>query len=389
MSNPPEVPAAIYDRMVEIRRDLHRNPELSWKEERTAKRVVAELERLGLSCRTGVAGTGVVADIAGTEQGPLIALRADMDALPVNEETGLSFSSEVAGVMHACGHDGHTSMLLGAAALLVAEPPLLPVRLIFQPAEEHAKGAPAMMKEGVLEGVAMIFGGHVDRHYLPGTIIVNEGPMNASTDLFQIEIRGQGGHGARPHEALDAVVVGSLLVTAIQTIVSREVNPAHPSVLTVGSFVAGKAPNVIADRATLGGTIRSQHPEVRAHLHRSLIRIGEAIGMLHGAEIDVVVELGTPVLSNTADMAELAREAAELVVGEANVRPLDTPNMGGEDFACFLEDVPGAYVRFGAQVEGRESFPAHSSRFDFDERALAVGARFFDHVARRAAEKLR
>jgi hippurate hydrolase len=234
----------------------------------------------------------------------------------------------------------------------------------------------------------MIFGGHVDRHYPPGTIVVSEGPMNASTDLFTIEIRGRGGHGARPHEALDAVVVGSLLVTAIQTIVSREVNPAHPSVITIGSFVAGSAPNVIADRATLAGTIRSQHTEVREHLHRSLSRIGQAIGQLHQAEVNVSVDRGTPVLSNSAEMADIARRAGALAVGESQVVPLATPNMGGEDFACFLEEVPGAYVRFGAQVAGRESFPAHSSRFDFDERALAVGARYFDQVARLAREAL-
>jgi hippurate hydrolase len=376
------VPPSVAARIVALRRDLHRHPELSHQEHRTMERVADELRELGLEPVTGVAGTGVVCEVEGRQPGPKVALRADTDALPVHEETGLPFASEHDGVMHACGHDGHTSMLVGAAALLVADPPPLPVRLVFQPAEEKAAGAPAMIAEGVLDGVGLIFGGHLDRHYPPGSLVVTDGPVNASTDTFHLVVRGQQGHGARPHEAVDAVVVGSLLVTALQTIVSREVDPARPSVVSVGRFEAGSAPNVIAGRAVLEGTIRSQDPTTRAHLSRSITRIAKAIGELHGAEVDVQIRHGTPALCNEPGPTALARRAAAEVVGAEHVGVLHTANMGGEDFAYYLEHVPGCYIRYGAQVPGRESFPAHSSRFDIHEDALPVGAAWLDRVAR-------
>lgn len=376
---------ALFAQIVEMRRDLHRHPELSWKETRTASRIGEFLEELGIDCRRDVAGTGVLAEIPAAGDAPAIALRADTDALPIHEETGLPFASQVDGVMHACGHDGHVSMLLGAAALLAREPQLpAPVRLIFQPAEEVGRGARAMIEAGVLDGVGMIFGGHLDRHFPTGTVIVTEGPVNAASDRFSIEIRGSGGHAARPHETVDAVVVGSLLVMAIQTIVSREVNPAHPSVISVGRFDAGTAGNVIAGHARLRGTIRTQDPEVRTYLHRSLRRITESVGQLHGAEIKMDLVEGMPVLMNTREMVDLARRAAAQTVGEKNVRTLDTANMGGEDFSWYLEQIPGCYVRFGARSEDMEGYPSHSSRFDFDENALAVGAAYYCAIAREA-----
>lgn len=375
--------------MVSLRRELHRHPELSWKEHRTAERVVRELDRLGLSYRTGIAGTGILADVPGrVAQGPVVALRADMDGLPIEEETGLSFTSANPGVMHACGHDGHVSALIGAAELLVAEPPPTPVRLLFQPAEETGEGARAMVLAGALEGVGLIFGGHLDRHYLPGQLIVTRGPVNASTDFFRIDIHGQGGHGGRPHEAIDAVVIGSLLVTALQTIVSREVDPAHPSVVSVGTFHAGTASNVISGSAELTGTIRAQEPKVRHRLHGAVRRIATAIAQLHGAAVDVELKFQTPALINSPAITELAHEAAVRCVGPAGVRELHTANMGGEDFACYLEQVPGCYVRYGAQVEGRESFPAHSSQFDFAEEALGHAAAWLAAVARLGGERL-
>jgi hippurate hydrolase len=387
VSSEEPVPRPVFERMVALRRDLHRHPELSLQEERTATRILEELAELGLEGRR-VAGTGVVADVPGRAEGPRIALRGDIDALPIEEETGLPFASERPGVMHACGHDGHTSMVLGAAALLLDEPPPLGVRLVFQPAEEVVKGAAAMVREGVLDGVAAIFGGHLDRHFPAGTVVITDGPVNASTDLFTIDIHGRGGHGARPHEALDAVVVGSLLVTSLQTIVSREVNPAHPSVITVGSFEAGTAPNVIAASARLQGTIRAQGEEVRTHLARSIARIAQAIGQLHEAAVDVEVTRGTPAVINSPAMAALAREAARAMAPPPRVEPLPTANMGGEDFSFFLERVPGCYVRFGAQVPGRESYPAHSSLWDFDERALGTGAAWLAAVARTAGARV-
>jgi hippurate hydrolase len=309
-------------------------------------------------------------------------------ALPIFEERGLDVSALNEGVMYACGQDGHTSILLGAAQLLLDKKPPVGVRIIWQPAEETASGAEAMVAAGCLDNVAAIFGGHLDRHYPPGTLVITPGAVNASTDLFTIEIEGRQGHGARPHEALDAVVVGSLLVTALQTIVSREVDPAHPSVISVGSFHAGAAPNVIAGRASLGGTIRSQSPEVRAHLHRSLHRIADAVGTLHQAKIILNIDMRTPALVNTSAMVDLARDAARRVVSEEQIVELRTVNMGGEDFATYLDHVPGCYIRYGAQVEGRESFPAHSSQFDFDERAMATGAAWLAAAAHVAGERI-
>ena len=380
----------LYDRLVALRRELHQYPELSWQEARTAAVISRFLHDCGIHHRTNIAGHGVVADIPGDSGVPCVVLRADMDALPIQEETGLVFASVHADVMHACGHDGHTTMLLGAAALLSQENDLpAPVRLIFQPAEEQGTGAIAMIKEGVLAGAGLIFGGHLDRHYRPGTIVVSEGPVNASSDNFAIEIIGQGAHGARPHESIDAVVVGSLMIMALQTIVSREVDPARPSVVSVGQFHAGTAPNVIAGQAKLEGTVRAQDPAVRRQLLNSVRRIAESIAQLHGAKIHVMVTEGTPPLVNDAVMAVLARRAAIETVGEKNVLPLKTANMGAEDFSYYLEEIPGAYVRFGSQVPGREGYPAHSSKFDFDEEALAVGATYYRAIARIAGQQLR
>lgn len=380
----------LYDRIVSVRRTLHQYPELSGQETRTAAVIADFLRGIGIQCRTNVAGTGVIADIPGMAEVPCIVLRADTDALPIQEETGLEFASAHDGVMHACGHDGHTAMLLGAAALLSSEGDLpAPVRLIFQPAEEKGTGAQAMIQAGALEGAGMIFGGHLDRHYHPGAIVVAEGAVNASSDNFTIEIIGQGAHGARPHESIDAVVVGSLMIMALQTIVSREIDPARPSVVSVGQFQAGTAPNVIAGQARMEGTVRAQDPAVRRQLLNSVRRIAESIAQLHGARIHVVVKEGTPPLINTPDMATLARRAAVEAVGEANVLPLKTANMGAEDFSYYMERIPGAYVRFGGQVPGKEGFPAHSSKFDFDEEALAVGAAYYRAVARIAGQRLR
>lgn len=385
-----EVDAELRERLVAFRRDLHRHPELSFQEIRTAERICQELDRLGISYRSGVAHTGIVAEIPGRgDESKKVALRADIDALPIQEETGLPFASENDGVMHACGHDGHTAILLGAAELLVRDGELpAPVRLLFQPAEERGAGAKALIEEGALDEVSMIFSGHVDRHYPTGTIVTHAGPVNASTDSFRITIRGKGGHAARPHESVDSVVVGSLLVMAIQTIVSREVNPAHPSVVTVGRFDAGTAANVIAGQAELEGTIRAQERSVRDHVIASLKRICESISQLHAAEISMSVSEGVPPVINSPEMADIARRAASEVVGPDNAVPLDTPNMGGEDFAYYLEKVRGCYVRVGAQEEGREGFPAHSSKFDFDEDALSIGARYFYGVAKLAGSIL-
>ncbi len=376
-------------RIISIRREFHRYPELSGAEAETAKRVCRFLEAREISYRSGIAGHGIIAEIPGVAEKPYIALRADMDALPVKEETGLSFASENDGIMHACGHDGHMAILIGAAEILLKESPLpLPVRLIFQPAEENAQGAKAMIQAGALEDVAMIFGGHLDRHYPTGTIVVSDGAVNASSDQFTISITGQSGHGARPHETVDAVVVGCLMVMALQTIVSREVDPAFPSVISVGEFKAGTKSNVIAGEAVLKGTIRAQHSNVREQLEKAVSRIARSIGELHGAKVDIIIKPGTPALINTNNMASLAREAAVSVVGKERVKELHTANMGGEDFSYYMEHVDGCYVRYGALGPGHTGYPAHSSLFDIDEHALPAAASFLAAVAKTAMARV-
>jgi hippurate hydrolase len=382
------VDAAVVDRMVAMRRDLHQYPELSWQEYKTAERISSALHELGVPHHR-LMGTGVVADVPGGEGLPAVALRADIDALPIQEETGLPFASANDGVMHACGHDGHTSMLLGAAELLVREEKLpAPVRLIFQPAEEKGAGAKALIEAGVLENVAMIYGGHLDRHFQTGTLVVAEGPASASTDYFTIRVTGRGGHAARPHEAIDAVVVGALIVTAIQTIVSREIDPSDPSIVTIGRFEAGQAPNAIAGQAELEGTIRAQSERVRDHLKKSIRRVAESIGLLHQADLEIELSDGSPPVVNTPGATALGYQAAAEVVGEKRVRRKWRVTMGGEDFSYYLQKLPGCYIRIGARPSRDQGFPAHSSRFDFDEAALPLGAGWLAAAARRAGTAL-
>lgn len=381
---------ALFDRMVNLRRDLHRHPELSWKEHRTTGRLISELERLGLPSQQPLE-TGIICEIEGPSHVPVVAIRADIDALPIQEETDLPYASETPGVMHACGHDAHAAMLVGAAELLTQHREGLPapVRLIFQPAEETGSGARAMVEAGALEGVGAIFGGHVDRHYPTGTLVAVKGAVNASTDTFRISIRGQQGHAARPHETVDAVVVGSLIVMAVQTIVSREIDPTHPSVVSIGRFEAGSAENVIAGAAELSGTIRAQDPAVRKHLHRSIARICESVGHLHQASVELKTEEGTPPLVNRGPMVDVARRAAAEALGADRVRSrVRTVNMGGEDFSWYLQQVPGCYVRLGARLEDSAGYPAHSSRFEIDEGVLAAGAAWLAEVAVRGGEAL-
>lgn len=379
----------LYEQIVDFRRDLHLNPELSNEEFRTQGKITDYLDNLNVPYRKA-AGTGIIAEFPGEiEDAPRVVLRADTDALPIVEETGLPFSSQNHGVMHACGHDGHTSMLLGAASLIAGDDNRkIPIRLLFQPAEERANGAKDMIADGSLDNAAMIFGGHIDRHYPLGTIIVSEGAVNASSDKFTITIDGQGGHAARPHETIDAVVVGSLLIMALQTIVSREVNPAHPSVVTVGHFEAGSAHNVIASQASLSGTIRAQERSVREMLQKSIHRISSSIGQLHGANVQVEIVEGTPPVINPQNMVKLCRRAAKQVVPKENVRELEVANMGGEDFGDYMQLIPGCYVRFGSIIPEHTPHPAHSSKFDFDERVLGIGAAYYHAVSRVASEKI-
>lgn len=377
----------VFERMVAVRREIHRHPELGFGERRTAARVAARLDEIGIAWR-GAAGTGLIADLPGPDGVPRVALRADLDGLPIRERTGLEFASEVDGLMHACAHDGHTAMLLGAAEILSRDSLPAPVRLLFQPAEELGEGALRMIEDGALDEVGLVFGGHIDPHFETGVLAVTRGTVNASVDTFRIVISGREGHAARPHEGLDAVVVGSMLVMALQTIVAREVAPAEPSVVTVGKFAAGRAANVIAGRAELEGTIRAHGESTRDHLIRSVERIAESTAAVHGAALEMEFVEGAPVLVNEGRPWELARAAAVTVVGEERVTWMKTPNMGGEDFSHYLRGVPGCYIRFGGRGGDRTSFPAHSSQFDFDETTLAIGAAWFANVARAAGRAL-
>ena len=372
--------------MTEIRRAIHRHPEPGFKEYKTAQLITSRLSGLGIDYKKGIAETGVVACLE--KGGPradkpvgCVALRADMDALPLTEETGLPFASQVPGMMHACGHDGHVAMLLGAASILKKIHFNGKLKFIFQPAEEGTGGASRMIEEGVLDDVDLIFGGHIDRHYPTGTISVQPGLICAYTDTFRIDIVGRGGHAARPHEAVDSVVVASHLVISIQTLVSRELNPLYPSVITVGRISGGSAPNIIAERATLRGTIRTTHPDIRAKVLESIKRMVHATGELFNADISISFEDVYPPVINDQRAAGIARRAAEKIVGGEKVLTQSYPSLGGEDFSFYLEKIPGCFVRFGACRKGWEHIPAHSSRFDFDEEAMITGAAFLASTA--------
>eukprot|EP00163_Fabomonas_tropica_P013087 TRINITY_DN24540_c0_g1_i1.p1 TRINITY_DN24540_c0_g1~~TRINITY_DN24540_c0_g1_i1.p1 ORF type:complete len:502 (+),score=63.42 TRINITY_DN24540_c0_g1_i1:455-1960(+) len=380
------------DGLIALRRDLHEHPELSNVEYRTSATVQGVLRTLGVPFRTHK--TGIIAEIPGVKNDQFIALRGDMDALPIVEETGLPFSSKAQGVMHACGHDGHTSIALGATALLWKQhrsgnPLPMAVRILFQPAEEVATGALQLIEEAdAMKDVVYIFGGHMDRHYQTGQVIVHNGAVNASVDEFKIQVSGTGGHAARPHQASDAVLCGAMMVTSLQMIVSREVNPAHPCVVTVGKFIAGTAGNVISSHALLEGTIRSTDDATRQKAKASLSRIVQSSGELHTTNTTIEFKEGPPPVVNHEDAFRLAQTAAREVYGADHVLPLVVANMGGEDFAYYLQHARGCFMRFGGQTEGHGNVPAHSSKFDFDEGAMHLAARFLARVAVQAGDSV-
>ncbi|MBI4847419.1 MAG: amidohydrolase [Nitrospirae bacterium] len=375
--------------MKSIRREIHRSPELGFKEEKTAELIAGCLKKLGIPCKTGVAQTGIVARLTINENAPTVALRADMDALPVFEETGLQFSSQVPGIMHACGHDGHVAILLGAAAVLKESLPDGNVVFIFQPAEENEGGAKPMIEEGVLEGVDMIFGGHIETHHHAGEIGIKTGLHTSFTDGFEIKITGKGGHAARPHEAVDAVIIASQLVMNLQTIISREIDPLHPAVITVGYVKAGTVHNAIAEKAVLKGTIRTTDESIRTLVIDKVKRMASSFSSLHDAEIQVVLKPGYPPVINEERAYEFAWHVAEEVVGKKNMIAIPFPTLGGEDFAYYLQKVPGCFVRFGGAIKGNEHVPSHSPRFDFDEEVLRVGAAYLSELVRYSITKLR
>jgi amidohydrolase len=361
--------------LVSWRRDLHRHPELGFQEIRTAGIVARHLGELGMEIQTGVGHTGVVGVLDGHQPGPVVMVRFDMDALPIAEETTHDFKSETPGVMHACGHDGHVAIGLGVATLLARHRQELrgSVKFVFQPAEEGEGGAMAMLKDGVLANPRpdAAFGLHIYNQLPLGVVTAGAGPVMAAAERFHCRVTGRGGHGAMPHQTVDAVVVASQIVAALQTVVSRNVNPAEMAVVTVGSFHAGSAFNIIAEQAELWGTIRTLDEATHQTVLRRVREIVEGTARAMGASAQLDIEELTVAVVNDAQAAARVRQAAARVVGAENVS--DQQLWGAsEDMSYFLRTVPGCFFFVGASRAEKE-FPHHNPRFDFDEAVLAQG----------------
>jgi hippurate hydrolase len=369
-----EVRESFEEDMIALRRDIHREPELGFDTKKTAEKVLATFEGLPLEVETGVAENGVVATLEGGGDGPTVALRADMDALPIHEETGLPFASQEAGKMHACGHDGHTSMLVGAARALSQEHLRErlggTVKFVFQPAEEGSGGGRVMVEEGVAEGVRSIFALHLWPGLPFGKVGTKAGPIMAAADAFELTVKGSGGHGAMPHLATDAVAIAAQIVTALQTLVSREVNPVEPAVVTVGEIEAGSAFNIIPETARLGGTVRTLDADLRERMPERIEELARGVARGMRGDVELDYRFSYPVTQNDAGAAGLALGVADELFGEERAVELAHSSMGAEDFAFFLEEVPGAFVWLGVgDVSG-----LHTPKFAFDEEILPQGS---------------
>jgi hippurate hydrolase len=373
-----EIREGFGEKIVALRRDIHREPELGFDTKKTAEKVLGALDGLPLDIQTGVAENGIVATLRG--DGPTVGLRADMDALPIHEATGLPFASEIEGKMHACGHDGHTSMLVGAAHALSGMRERLngTVKFFFQPAEERGGGGKVMVEEGVADDVAAVFALHLWPGLPFGTAATKEGPIMAAADAFEMTVRGTGGHGAFPHQTADAIAMAVQIVTALQTVVSREVDPVEPVVLTVGEIEAGSAFNIIPETARLGGTVRTLNEDLRRRMPERIAQLarGVARGMRGDAELDY--EFSYPVTVNDEGAAQHALGVMRALFGDENTLELPNPSMGGEDFAFFLEKIPGAFIWLGV---GEDVPFLHTPTFAFDEEILPQGAALLTALA--------
>ncbi|TVQ61505.1 MAG: amidohydrolase [Phycisphaerales bacterium] len=378
--------------LTEARRTMHRHPELMYKEERTSALVQRALSDAGIEFRAGLAGgTGVVAYLPATRPDArgAIGLRADMDALPIHEATGAPYASETPGVMHACGHDGHTAMLLGAARVLArVEDRPNPVTFVFQPAEEGGAGGKRMCDEGAIDGsllgppVRTMFGLHGWPRLQLGVVATRPGPLLAATDNFHITIKGVGGHAAFPHFAHDPIVAGAHCVTALQTIASRAVDPLDSAVVTVGAIHAGDAENVIPGSCVLKGTARTLRAETRALVERRLREIVRHTAGAHGCEGVVEWEPGYPVTDNHPEATSTFFEVASKALGESRVRLHDAPGMGGEDFSFYAQRVPSCFFLLGLLPEGASAMPdLHQAEFDFNDDAIPTGVEAFCRLA--------
>jgi len=377
--------------LINWRRDLHQHPELGFQEVRTAAIVAEHLKELGLEVRTGVGKTGVVALLQGSRPGPTVMLRADMDALPIQEATEAPYTSRTPGVMHACGHDGHVAIGLGAATLLARHARELPgqVLFVFQPAEEGEGGARAMVEDGALDDPRpeAAFGLHLWNQVPAGRVMAQSGPLMAAGDMIHITVNGKGGHGALPHEAVDAIAVSGQILSALQTIVSRNVNPQESAVLSIGTVHGGTAFNVIADKVELQGTIRTFSPAVRETVLARLRVLLDGVTTGLGATYELVIDNVAAAVINDASVSEVARAAAVEVVGATGVA-WHPPLMVSEDFSEFPKLVPACYMLLGSSSSelGLDA-PHHNPRFDFDERVLPVGVALLATAAARFLEE--
>jgi amidohydrolase len=365
--------------LVALRRDLHQQPELAYAETRTVSAVRRFLGESSLKLRGEVNGTGLIATAGNA--GRTVLLRVDLDGLPIQELTEAPYASRIPGAMHACGHDGHTA--IGAATARILAGRQLPgcVRVLFQPAEEGEGGAQGVVRDGGLDGVDIVLGIHLWNELPVGTIGVKAGPLMAAVDRLKIVVHGRGGHGGQPQRAADPVVAAAHVVTALQTIVAREVSPVAAAVVTIGSIHGGQAFNVIPDEVTLTGTIRTFDKELRRSMPERIARLASGIAEGLCCRAETEVRAGNPPVVNDAGVAAMARRAAVRVVGERNVVEPE-PTMGGEDMAIYFERAPGCFVFIGsANAEKGLDKPHHSPHFDFDEDALPIGCEFLLQAA--------
>ena len=362
------------------RQDIHAHPELGFEERRTSALVAEKLAAWGIEVTRGIAGTGLVGTLRSGASGRSIGLRADMDALPMAENNGFAHRSKVAGVMHGCGHDGHTAMLLGAAKYL-AETRNFDgtVHFIFQPAEEGGGGGKVMVHEGLFERFPCdtVYGAHNDPALPVGTMVVMEGAVNAFSDRFWIRSRGRGAPAARPHQAIDPVVVGAQIVLALQTVVARRVDPIDSAVISITQFHSGSAGNVIPPDAALNGTVRTLKPAVQDEIERLMSDIVRSIAAAHGADGMLEYSRGYPQVVNAPAPTQSAARAAAKVVGEDRIVHRTPPRMGGEDFSYMAQAVPGCFVRIGQAGRTAGNTPVHHPDYDFNDEILPIGASFW------------
>ncbi|MEQ9486072.1 M20 family metallopeptidase [Coleofasciculus sp. F4-SAH-05] len=362
-------------RLIEIRRHFHAHPELSGQEYQTAAYVAGVLSSCGIVVQEGIGKTGVIGELVGGTDERLVAIRTDMDALPITEAAPLEFASRKMGIMHACGHDVHTTVGLGTAMVLSGLGEQLPgnVRFLFQPAEEIAQGANWMVQDGAMNDVSAIFGVHVFPSIPGGSIGVRYGALTAAADDLEIFITGESGHGARPHEAVDAIWIAAQVITTLQQAISRTQNPLRPIVLTIGQINGGRAPNVIADQVHLAGTVRSLHPETHANLPEWIESIVANVCQMYGARYEVSYRRGVPSVQNDLALTQLLEGCAKEAWGSDHVQILPESSMGAEDFSMYLEHAPGTMFRLGVGFKDKPNHPLHHPQFEVNESAIITG----------------